>query len=181
MSSPRAAIPWILIASLIATFGSASVPPVGGGSTVPVFSIAKSENKNQVQYVVRVDDHCVPIAPAPMSAYWRMLEQGPTATAPLLPREAPAYGLASQEIIANNRQGGRVRAVLRALTARPLTVETSRGPDGKCLALATVTIAGTSAHLFNVYVLLKWNGVDSLLLRGWSMDGSRVIQERIMK
>jgi len=179
MAPPRTTIPWVVVALLIETSGSASVRPPG--STVPVFSIAKSQNRNQVQYVIRVDDHCVPIAPAPMSAYWRMLEEGPTATAPLLAREVPAYGLASQEIITSDRQGGRVRAVLRALTSRPLIVETSRGRDGKCTALATVTIAGAPAHLFNVYVLLKWDGIDSLLLRGWSMDGSRVMQEKIMK
>jgi hypothetical protein len=177
MSPPRATIFWSVIATFLATSGSASVPPPG--STVLVFTIAKSQNKNQVQYVVRVDDHCVPIAPAPMAAYWRMLEQSPTATAPLLPREAPAYGLASQQIIASDRRGGRVRATLRALTSRPLTVETSRGRDGKCTAVATLPIAGQPARLFNVYVALKWNGVDSLLLRGWSMDGSRVIKERI--
>ncbi len=43
---------------------------------VPVFSIAKSENKNQVQYVVRLDAHCAPVGPAPVFAYWRMLEKG---------------------------------------------------------------------------------------------------------
>jgi hypothetical protein len=102
-------------------------------------------------------------------------------TAPLLPREAPAYGSASREIIVSDRQGGRVHDVLRALTSRPLTVETSRGRDDKCVALATMTIAGAPARLFNVYVLLKWDGVDSLLLRGWSMDGSRIIQEKITK
>jgi Domain of unknown function (DUF4833) len=70
--------------------------PAPGGSFIPVFSIAKSENKNQVQYVVRVDDHCAPSGPAPMSAYWRMLDTGPTQTAPILDREVRAYGLASQ-------------------------------------------------------------------------------------
>ena len=177
MPPPRATISWVVIALLITTSGSASLP--APGSNIPVFSIAKSQNKNQVQYVIRVDDHCVPIAPAPMSAYWRMLEQGPTATAPLLPREEAAYGLASQAIIASDSRGARVRAVLRALASRPLTVATWRGGDGKCTAVATLPIAGQPARLFNVYVLLKWNGVDSLLLRGWSMDGARVIQEKI--
>jgi hypothetical protein len=64
-------------------------------------------------------------------------------------------------------------------SARPLTIDTSRGSEGKCRALATVSIAGAPAHLLDVYVHLKWDGVDYLLLQGWSMDGSHVVREKI--
>jgi hypothetical protein len=46
-------------------------------------------------------------------------------------------------------------------------------------ALATASIAGAPAHLFNVYVHLKWDGVDYMLLQGWSLDGSRVVRETV--
>jgi hypothetical protein len=163
-----------------ATDARADRPPASE-TVVPVFSIAKSENKNQVQYVVRVDDHCAPVGPAPVSAYWRMLESGPTQTAPILPREVAAYGLASQAVVANDASGAAVRIVLKAMPSRPLTIVTSRGGDGLCRALASIPIAGTSAHLFNVYVHLKWDGVDYMLLRGWSLDGSHVVSETIKK
>jgi uncharacterized protein DUF4833 len=153
--------------------------PVPAGSSVAVFSIAKSENKNQVQYVIRVDDHCAPVGPAPVSAYWRMLEKGPAETAPILAREVRAYGLASQAVVAKDASGGQTRVVLTALPGRPLTIATSRASDGTCRALTTATIAGAPAHLFNVYVHLKWDGVDYLLLQGWSMDGSRVLRETV--
>ncbi len=153
-------------------------PPSPVGTSVAVFSIAKSENRNQVQYVVRVDDHCAPVGPDAVSAYWRLLEKGPAQTGPLLPRELRAYGLASQDL-ANGASGPQVHAVLRALPRRPLYITTSRGSDGACHALATVSIAGEPSHLFNVYVHLKWDGVDYVLLQGWSMDGSRVIREKV--
>jgi hypothetical protein len=153
--------------------------PLPGGSIVPVFSIAKSENKNQVQYVIRVDDHCAPVGPAPVSAYWRMLEKGPAETAPILAREVRAYGLVSQAVVARDASGGQTRAVLTALPGRPLTIATSRATDGTCRALTTATIAGAPAHVFNVYVHLRWDGVDYLLLQGWSMDGSRVLRETV--
>src|ERR1700722_1857962 len=89
--------------------------PVPAGSSVAVFSIAKSENKNQVQYVIRVDDHCAPVGPAPVSAYWRMLEKGPAETAPILAREVRAYGLASQAVVGKDASGGQTRVVLTAL------------------------------------------------------------------
>jgi len=67
------------------------------------------------------------------------------------------------------------------LPLRPVTIETSRGSDGACRGLATASIAGAPAHLFNVYVHLKWDGVDYLLLQGWSMDGSHVVRERLTR
>src|SRR5579863_5839942 len=67
-----------------------------GPHVLPLFSISKSENRNQVQYAVRVDDRCQPLAQSPVFAYWRMLEKGPTVTEPLLAHEIDAYGIDSQ-------------------------------------------------------------------------------------
>ena len=164
--------------SSFSTAARAVSPPSG---VVPVFSIAKSENKNQVQYVVQLDEHCAPAGVAPVAAYWRMLEEGPLRTAPILPREVRAYGLASQTVLVRGVGGGQVRVALNALPGRPITIEGSRGSDGACRALAIVTIAGAPAHLFNVFVQLKWDGIDYLLLRGWSMDGLHVVTERLTR
>ena len=71
--------------------------------------------------------------------------------------------------------------MLTALPGRPLIVATGRGSDGACRAVATASISGVPAHLFNVYVHLKWDGVDYVLLQGWSMDGSRVVRETLAK
>jgi hypothetical protein len=178
---PRAPTLVLLVAlGSYATAASAD-PPSPSSMVVPVFSIAKSENKNQVQYGVRIDNNCAPVGPAPVFAYWRMLERGPTQTEPILPREIRAYGLASQAVLASNANGGQVRAVLTALPGRPVIVATGRGGDGACRAVATVSIAGAPAHLFNVFVHLKWDGVDYLLLQGWSMDGSHVVRETLAK
>ncbi len=173
----RIALFLAVLTSIAARASAATAAP--GGTSVPIFSIAKSENKNQVQYVVRLDDRCAPLGPAPVSAYWRMLEKSPTQTAPILSREVRAYGLASQAVVAIDGTGGEVQAVLKALPGRPLTIVTSRGSDGACHALATATIAGAPAHLFNVYVHLRWYGVDYLLLQGWSMDRSHVVREKL--
>jgi hypothetical protein len=167
----------LLALALLASPAEAAEP--ARGSTAALFSIAKSENKNQVQYDVRVDGDCVPAGDAPVFAYWRMLEEGPARTAPILSREQRGYGLESQTVLARTAEGGTVRIVLRALPGRAITVETGRGAGGACRALATMAIAGLPAHLFNVYVRLKWDGVDFLLLRGWTMDGARVVEEKI--
>jgi hypothetical protein len=147
---------------------------------IPLFTIAKSENKNQVQYTVRVDEQCVPAGPAPISAYWRMLERGPSVTAPILPIEVQAYGLVSQTRVASGAGGGEVHAVLHALPGRPVTVVTSHAADGSCRAAAEVSIGGASANLFNVYIRLKWDGVDYLLLQGFAPD-AHVVREKVVK
>jgi hypothetical protein len=149
---------------------------------VPLFTITKSENRNFIQYAVGVDSQCIPTPGTPVHAYWRMIERGPTVTAPLLAREIKAYGLASQQLVPPVTPGaaGAVRIVLTAVPDRPVLVETSRATDGTCSALSTTRIASASAHLASVYVRLKWPfGIDYLLLRGWSMDGAHSVEEKL--
>jgi hypothetical protein len=148
----------------------------------PIFTVTKSENRNLVQYVVRLDPQCRPVTARPVYAYWRMLEQGPTITAPLLARELRAYGLASQQVVSPVTPGAvaAVRIVLAAITDRPVLVEVWRTTEGACRAVPSTRIAATPAHLFNVYVRLKSPfGVEYLLLQGWSMDNTHVVEEKI--
>jgi len=146
--------------------------------SVALFTIAKSENKNQVQYAIRVDDRCAPLGNVPVFAYWHMLEQGPERTEPLLDREQPAYGLYSQSVTTLSGSGGKVRIALRAVSTRPIEIETWRDPKGECRGSATLLIAGIMARLFNVYAKLRWPfGIESLLLQGGSLDGTRVVRE----
>ena len=159
--------------------GAAGADPPSATRALPIFSISKSENKNQVQYAIRVDDHCQPVAGAPVFAYWRMLEKGPTVTEPLLAHEQDGYGIASQ-VTTQTPGGASVHLVLRAVRGRSIAVDVTRTASGTCRALATVAILGTPAHLFDVYAKLKWPfGVESLLLQGWSLDGTRVIEEKL--
>jgi hypothetical protein len=147
-----------------------------------LFTISKSENKNQVQYALRVDDHCAPIGDAPVYAYWRMIELGPTRTAPLLAQELPAYGVSSQAVVERSDTAGKVRLALQAVPSRPILVQTAVTAGGTCQAWSTLTINGTAAHLYNVHVKLRWPlGVDYLLLQGWATDGKRTVTEMLKR
>ena len=136
-------------------------------------AIAKSSNKNQVHYAVQVDDACAPAGAAPVRPYWRMLEKSPDATEPLGGMEQRAFGIARQDV-----EGEDVRIALRALPARPITIHTVRGADGKCTSSASVTINGAPARIDNVYVKVKLFGVDYVQLTGITKDGS-VVRERL--
>jgi hypothetical protein len=143
-----------------------------------LFSITKTENKNFVQYVVRVDArYCAPTGDAPVHAYWRMMEHGPDAIEPLLGREQPAYGVADQRVLSRGADGGAVRVTLRALPHDPMVVETRRTTNG-CEARARVPIAGGEARLFNVHAVLAWPfGVSRLVVTGWSLADGHVVRE----
>lgn len=169
-----------IVATLLTLVGTAARADSSNASReLLLFSISKSENKNQVQYAIRVDDRCQPLTAAPVFAYWRMREKGPTVVEPLLAQEIDAYGIASQ-VAARTAEGGTVRLVLRAVRGRPIAVDVSRTSSGACQAAATLAILGTSAHLYDVYAKLKWPfGVEYLLLQGWSLDGTRVLKEKL--
>ena len=143
-----------------------------------LFSITKTENRNYVQFAVRVDARCVPEGAAPVHEWWRMLEHGPEATEPLLSQEQPAYGIASQQVTTVRDDGGEVRIALRALSDRSLVVETRRAPSGACEAFARTSIGGADARLYNVHAVLAWPfGVSKLLISGWEMASGRVVRE----
>jgi hypothetical protein len=164
--------------ALLAAPAWSLAPPTDPAAT-PLFSISKSENRNVVQFAERLDASCVPVGDAPVFAYWRMLEHGPAATEPLLAREEPAYGIASQAVVARTGEGGTVRAVLRALPGAPLLVESRRSArSGECEASARTPIGGVDARLFNVHAVLRWPfGVARLVVSGWSLADGRPVRD----
>jgi hypothetical protein len=143
-----------------------------------LFTISKSENKNEVVYAIHLDAQCAPVGDAPIYAFWRMHEVGPNAVEKLLPREEPAYGIATQRVVARRGGGGRVELTLRALASRPIDVETSRR-DGRCEAWSQLRIAGEQGYLYNVYVKIWLLGVEYLMLSGWATDRTHVLHEKI--
>jgi hypothetical protein len=149
--------------------------------TVPsLFFVAKSENRNQVHYGLRLDDSCAPVGGSPVFAYWRMFERGPLVTEPLLPLEVPAYGLATQRPVENPEGVSRIAVTLNALPARQIVIDSKADGRG-CSANARTSIHGVSALLTSVFVQLRWPfGVQSLVLSGQGPDG-RALRERLAR
>jgi hypothetical protein len=175
------------LSSFVSAFGAALlVAPIAHGSGVTgatrvvqsVFFIAKSENKNQVHYGIRLDEQCAPVGETPVFAYWRMLEHGPLATEPLLPRELRAYGLARQSA-ERGPLGGRVSVTLNAMPKRAIVIESAPG-EGTCTAVAKAVINGIPATLTSVFVQLRWPfGVDHLEIAGHAITDGRFVRERV--
>lgn len=168
----------VTIGVAVVTMLAPAVARPAAETTAVLFSISKSENKNFVQFVERLDASCAPVGQAPVYAYWRMLEKGTTATEALLDREQPAYGIASQSVEPRGDGSAAVRMTLRALPHMPLLVESGRAADGTCTAWVRTPIDGVDAKLFNVHVVLRWPfGVARLLVTGWSAFDGHLVRE----
>jgi hypothetical protein len=157
----------------------ALVRATAGNSVRSVFFISKSENRNQVHYGVRVDDHCRPEGQRPVYGYWRDFEDGPTATSPLLDHEQSAYGLTAPRWVRAVGDGGEIRIGLRGFPDRPLTIQTYRAGDG-CRARAFTTISRSQAVLRSIYVELGFLfSIDYVLVRGYSAADGRPLEEKV--
>jgi len=144
-----------------------------------VFFIAKSENKNQVHYAVKVDDRCRPVGTSPLYGYWREQERGPKVTSPLLRHEQSAYGLTEPRWIKPHEQGGEIRIGLRGFPDRPLTIETYMN-GAQCQARARTTIAGQDAVLSSIFVQIGFLfSIDYVLLRGTRLADGKPVQEKV--
>ncbi len=183
MRRPSRCAKLIVLAGALAAGGTTSAwaEPIlfGPHDVASLFTISKSENKNQVVFAIRLDDQCVPLGSAPVIQYWRMREKSPSGTEPMLSREAAAYGIRSQSILERRPDSGKVQIALNALPDRLIVIETRKQGD-RCLAWSTIAIAGKRAFLYDVYAKQAFVfGVDYLLLSGWSEDRTHVVHERI--
>jgi hypothetical protein len=170
MHAKRILVGTMLSASLIAHPVASESPPHDLRS---VFFIARSTNRNQVHYGLRVDGGCNPLGTEPVYGYWRMLEkQGEVE--PILAMEMPAYGLRDAQLVEPRGTGKTIRVRLRAFPDRAVFVTVTKAESG-CSAVATTTIDGAEARLSFVYVKLKWPfGIDYVLLRGTSLEGGPI-------
>jgi hypothetical protein len=162
------------LAVLAASFASGTASAERLTEVRDALTITKSSNRNEVQYSVQVDEACAPTGNAPVRPYWRMLELGPGATAPLTDAELSVLGVDSQEV-----DGNRVQVTLKGFPGRRIAIETQRDVGGGCASSVQTTIAGVPAVVTAVHVKQRLFGlVDYVLLTGLSRDG-KLVSERI--
>lgn len=176
----RRPLPFLLSALLLAPAAASaqagSDRPRASRVVPSVFHVSKSENQNQVHYGLRVDEQCTPTGDAPVFARWRMLEEGPRATEPLLDRERKLYGLAAGQRVVPRRDGGDVILQLRSLQDRRIRIESRRAARG-CDVRAVTTIGGAPSELHRAHVKLRFLGVSHVRIEGERLaDGAKVVE-----
>ncbi|RMF19609.1 MAG: DUF4833 domain-containing protein [Candidatus Dadabacteria bacterium] len=114
---------------------------------VVLFHIAKSNNRNRVEYAARVQPDCRFDHEQPLTVYWRRLEKGPDVTRPLKwVEEKFAYG-----IDLRHQSDERLEFTIAADDTRPVTVTTTRNDDGQCQVRAwlnSLEAPGVTDHAF---------------------------------
>jgi hypothetical protein len=160
-------------------------PSVGAKPDLPlapvqsIFHIAKSENKNQVHYAVKVDARCKPVGTQPIYGYWRELERGPKVTSPLLDHEQRAYGVNEPRSIRQLANSAEILVSLRAFPERPLIVQVFQA-EGRCVARTVTQIQKQSALLQSIYIDLGFLfSVNYALLTGVRVQDGQRVQEKV--
>lgn len=130
--------------------------PIFGKHDVPtVFFISKSDDKNRVDYGLRLDEAGVPKGDKPLFPYWREFENAPPErTHPLKFFEHVPYGIAEQRLVRATGAGGVLQVRLKPFE-RMITITSERGPDGRCRAVARALVGGVpDAELLYAHVQL---------------------------
>lgn len=172
--------PAVLLATLLGTGWGAPTAlasegvSFGAHDVQTVFAIAKSDDHNQVQYAIQLDQDCRPRSSTPVFGYWRAYDLD----GKLLPMswlDGFAYGIRSQ------RSGpDKVVITIKTAPTRPIEIELAREADGRCVARPHTLIAGKRARLSLIF--LKLSGPLSVAwveIRGTALDTGRPIVERV--
>lgn len=148
-------------------------------SVQSIFHIAKSENKNQVHYALKVDAACKPVGAQPIYGYWRELERGPKVTSPLLDHEQRAYGVNEPRSIKQLATSAEILVSLRAFPERPLIVQVFRVAD-RCATRTVTQIKGQSALLQSIYIDIGFLfSVNYAMLKGVRVQDGERVQEKV--
>ncbi len=170
------------IVALVAALRPSDVratPQIGSHDVATLFYIAKSDDRNRVDYGVQLDAACAPIGDAPLYAYWRRFEPGQPRFGDLNLFDAAAYAIASQEVRVRETTGSWIEFRVRSLTTRRLLALVRRDGE-RCTGVAQTTIDGQEAILHDVFVELDGPmSIREVVLRGQARVSGQPVIERM--
>jgi hypothetical protein len=155
------------------TFGPYDVPTV--------FFINKSDDRNRVDYGMRLDSTCAPSEDDPVLPYWREFENSPPVrTHPLGTFEWLAYGFRRQRMYPKQGETNVTLVKLKQVD-RSIWIFSRKGSDGHCAAIARTAIAGVAdAQLLSIYVKLGGAlSVTYIDIKGRTLDTGQLVEERL--
>jgi hypothetical protein len=161
----------------------ASEPSFGANDIETLFFISKSDDMNRVDYGMRLDSHCAPYGDEPVFPYWREFEPPPPVRTRMLGAFAKmGYGISTQKVVRRAADGGETTIKLRQV-GRLIFITTSRGENGRCIALVRTKIANIQyAELFSIFVKLSGPlSVSYLDIKGKNLATGKPIEERLKR
>lgn len=156
-------------------------PAFGPFDVQTVFYIAKSNDKDRVDYGMRLDEHCAPVADDAVFPYWRILQLGPPVRShPLKFLQYFAYGVAKQHILDKGPGGGKYMIRLKQVD-RDMLIVSKRDQDSHCVATAYTKIQSVDNARLD-YVFAKVAGpmsVDYVDVHGTDPNSGQSLVERL--
>jgi hypothetical protein len=167
---------------LVAAAAHAAFPAFGPNDVRTVFFISKSDDRNRVDYWMRLDATCSAVDDDAIVPYWHEFEPPPPErTKPLSMFAKMGYGIATQKLVKRGATGGDYVVRLKQVD-RSISVATKRGSDGRCVATTRMTIAGVSAELLSVYVKLAGPlSVEYIDIKGRDPRTGKPVVERLKR
>jgi hypothetical protein len=187
MSSPRFAeilLGTMAFAAVLAPAAPARASEITFGShdIRTTFFISKSDDRNRVDYAMRLDASCAPYGEAPVFAYWRIFEgSSPVGLKELSFMDRIPYGISSQQVSSRSATGGELSLRLKQLD-RLIQITTKKTADGRCSVLTRTAVNGVQAQLVSVFAKLAgFASVDYIDVFGKDLGSGAAVTERIKK
>jgi hypothetical protein len=164
----------------VASVALAADPSFGPHDLRTLFYISKSDDKNRVDYGMRLTAECTPAKKDAVFPYWHEFEHSPPVTHSLGFFEYNAYGVSRQIETRRKPTGTEYQVELKPVD-RPIWVTVTKEADGSCKALVRTPIAGIRyAELLSIYVKLAGPmSVSYIVVKGRDLATGRLIEERI--
>ena len=172
---------------LIPSDAAAQDPQFGPYDVPTTFFISKSDDRNRVDYGIRLDARCAPAKDDAVFPYWRHFEPPNYGTQTHMPSsiEYVPYGISEQRSIRKTLTGGLHVLKLRQLDKSIIGILTKKEPSGKCSAQVRALIKGKESELVSIYVKLGKGGiipsVDWVEVKGKDLETGAEIVERMTR
>ncbi len=156
------------------TFGSHDIPTT--------FFISKSDDRNRVDYGMRLDASCAPYGEEAIFPYWRVFEGSPPVrTKELSLMDRIPYGISEQRALSRSATGSEYSLRLKQFE-RPIVIITKKEANGSCSAMARSTVNGSQAQLVSVFAKLAgFASVDYIDVFGKDLQSGAPVTERIKR
>lgn len=158
-------------------------PRFGANDVETLFFISKSDDRNRVDYGIRLDTHCAPYREEPVFPYWREFEPPPPVrTKPMGAFSRLGYGISVQKVLERTTTGGELAIKLKQVD-RTIYVTTNRGANGRCSALVRTKIGSVGyAELVSIFVKLSGPlSVSYIDIKGKDLATGKAIEERLRR
>jgi len=169
-----------VLATVLAFFVAPALARVtfGANDVQTIFFISKSDDRNRVDYGVRLDDACLPVGARPVFAYWRRFEPRQARLGELNPMDRRAYGIQSQSVRSRADNGSWIEMRLRGFPRERFLVLVQRGTESACHARAQVRIDQHDAFLHHIHIELEGPmRIDRVVLEGRDVQTGAALRE----